>query len=330
MRILLALFLIVGIASANRLFSEQHYQNQFTNWMVRLDRAYDVFEFQDRYNAFKNNLDLIHKWNSQGHSTVLGVNHLADLSNEEYRNLYLGVKVDASRLPQQAASIKLNKVFAPVAASLDWRSSGAVGRVKDQGQCGSCWSFSTTGSIEGANQIATGNFASLSEQQLMDCSRDYGNEGCNGGLMDAAMKYVIAQGGLDTEESYPYTMSDSYTCKFNPANIGAKISSYIDVQRGSETDLAAKLNKGPVSVAIDASHSSFQLYKSGVYYEPACSSYNLDHGVLAVGYGTEGSSNYWIVKNSWGPNWGLSGYIWMAKDKSNHCGISSMASIPVV
>ncbi|EFA78427.1 cysteine proteinase 3 [Heterostelium album PN500] len=327
MRLLLAFFMIVGLAAGSRLFAEKHYQNQFTNWMVVQDRQYDAYEFRTRYSAFKDNLDFIHRWNAVNKETELGATVFADLTNEEYRAVYLGMNVDASNFAAQPAT--LDQVYQPVRSTLDWRNNGAVGRVKDQGQCGSCWAFSTTGAVEGAHQIATGNFVSLSEQQLMDCSRSYGNHGCQGGLMDSAMSYIVKQGGINTEESYPYEMRDSYTCKYNPANNGAKLSGYSNIKRGSEADLAAKLNIGPVAIALDASHSSFQLYKSGVFYDPACSSTSLSHGVLAVGYGTEGSSAYWIVKNSWGTRWGDAGYIWIAKDRNNHCGVATMSSIPI-
>eukprot|EP01113_Clastostelium_recurvatum_P029346 TRINITY_DN353_c0_g1_i3.p1 TRINITY_DN353_c0_g1~~TRINITY_DN353_c0_g1_i3.p1 ORF type:complete len:164 (-),score=48.64 TRINITY_DN353_c0_g1_i3:205-696(-) len=161
----------------------------------------------------------------------------------------------------------------------------------------------------------------------MDCSTAEGNMGCNGGLMDNAFKYIIKNGGIDSESSYPYTAKDG-TCHYNAANRAATLTTYTDVAKGNEEALATAVAKAPVSVAIDASHNSFQLYKTGVYYEPACSATRLDHGVLAVGYGADGSSNYWIVKNSWGTVWGQQGYIWMSKDRKNNCGIATSASYP--
>ncbi|OXK63657.1 C1 family peptidase, partial [Escherichia coli] len=187
-----------------------------------------------------------------------------------------------------------------------------------------------TGSTEAAHFLSTKNLVSLSEQNLMDCSRTEGNNGCNGGLMDDAFKYIISNKGIDTEESYPYQASTTYDCRYKAANSGATIASYKDVTSGSETALATAANDRPVSVAIDASHNSFQLYTSGVYYEPECSSSQLDHGVLVVGYGTDGSSDYWIVKNSWGTSWGQAGYIWMSRNRNNNCGIATMASYPTV
>jgi len=171
----------------------------------------------------------------------------------------------------------------------------------------------------------------LSEQNLVDCSETFGNQGCNGGLMDNAFNYVKANKGIDTESSYPYEAKDG-RCRFKKDKIGAEDSGFTDIPQGDEDALTAALaSVGPVSVAIDASQESFQFYKKGVYYEPNCSPTGLDHGVLAVGYGVDkDGGNFYIVKNSWGPDWGEKGYIRMARDKDNNCGIASAASYPLV
>jgi len=163
---------------------------------------------------------------------------------------------------------------------------------------------------------------------LVDCSVPEGNHGCQGGWMDQAFQYVIKNGGIDTEDSYKYTASGPNACHYNPSNRGATISGYQDVPSGSESGLQQASNGRPVSVAIDASHTSFQLYKSGIYYEAACNPKNLDHGVLVVGYGSDAQGDYWIVKNSWGSGWGMQGYINMARNKNNNCGIATAASYP--
>jgi cathepsin L len=250
-----------------------------------------------------------------------------DCSNLEFRARFNGMNVSVM-LPQM---IDTTEVDPKAPADWDWRTKGAVTGVKNQGQCGSCWSFSTTGSVEGIHQIKTGRLVSLSEQNLVDCSTPQGNMGCEGGLMDSAFKYIISNHGIDTEASYPYTATGPNTCRFNPANVGATISSYTDVASGSEAALLNSVANQPVSVAIDASHMSFQLYTGGVYYEPACSPTQLDHGVLAIGWGVDASSGspYWLVKNSWGVNWGIQGYIMMSRNRNNNCGIATMASFPI-
>jgi len=203
--------------------------------------------------------------------------------------------------------------------------------IKNQGQCGSCWSFSATGAIEGAVAIASNKLNSLSEQQLVDCSVSYGNDGCNGGLMDYAFEYVITNKGLTDEKSYPYTATGPNTCKASGKKLVSTISGYCDVAVDNDKALAAAVSVGPVSVAIEADQSCFQFYSSGIMSNSACGT-QLDHGVLAVGFGSSGSQQYWKVKNSWGTSWGEAGYIQLGRAVSGQpqgvCGILMAASYP--
>jgi len=278
-------------------------------------------EHDTRKEIFANNLKFIEKHNAEHalglHTYTVGINQFADLTNEEFVQQFTGFKA-MDNLPESPVEIVGERPD-----EIDWRQKGAVTPVKNQGQCGSCWAFSTTGTIEGAYFKKTGKLVSLSEQNLMDCSRQ--NYGCNGGNPYLALMFTISQGGIDTEESYPYEMRQGY-CRYDENNVGATITGARRIIQGSEEDLQNAIGEiGPVSVAIDAAHPSFQMYESGVYNEPYCSSYRLDHGVLAVGYGTENGQDYYIVKNSWGAQWGLGGYIKMSRNRNNNCGIATMA-----
>jgi len=259
---------------------------------------------------------------------TVGHNEFSDLTSQEFRARFNGLNI--TRIPKKSPRLGLVRSKVTIPDTWDWRTSGAVTPIKNQGQCGSCWSFSATGSMEGAWFISRKKLVSLSEQNLIDCSTAQGNEGCNGGLMDQAFQYVISNNGIDTEASYPYTATGPNQCQYSSSNIGATISSYKDIPSGSETALLSATYATPVSVAIDASHQSFQFYNGGVYNEPACSSTQLDHGVLSIGFGTYSSQAYWLVKNSWGTSWGMQGYIMMSRNLNNQCGIATAASYPSI
>ncbi|XP_035999433.1 cathepsin L1 isoform X1 [Fundulus heteroclitus] len=266
------------------------------------------------------------------HSYTLGMNQFGDMTNEEFVQIMNGYKPQTEGKLKKSLFMKPN--FLEVPSAVDWRERGYVTPVKNQGLCGSCWAFSATGALEGQQFRKTGTLVSLSEQNLVDCSGPQGNMGCNGGWMDWAFQYVMSNQGLDSEASYPYVGREQI-CQYNPDYNCANVSGIVDISRGSERALMdAVAAVGPVSVAIDAGHVSFQFYQSGIYYEPFCSSSRLNHGVLAVGYGFQKSlfsvDNYWIVKNSWGTSWGNNGYVYMAKDKDNNCGIATVASYPLV
>jgi len=214
--------------------------------------------------------------------------------------------------------------------SWDWRAKGAVTPIKNQQQCGSCWAFSTTGSLEGLNFINNGKLLSFSEQQLVDCSGSYGNEGCDGGWPFWALQYTAAN-GIELESVYPYTAQDG-TCQYNKANVVFTNAGYGNVTNYNEVAMETQLLIQPISVCVEADQSVFQLYTGGVITSASCGT-QLDHAILAVGYAsTSAGQNYWIVKNSWGPSWGQSGYVYIAKSNSTNsygvCGIAMNVAYP--
>jgi len=290
-------------------------------------------EHDHRFSIFKDNMEKIKKHNSNKNNTWwMGITQFADMTAEEFglhihKGCYHGAKKTTSPNPFTAKDAKNGT--APDA--VDWTSKGAVTPVKNQGSCGSCWAFSTTGAIEGRCQISTGTLTSLSEQDLVDCSK--ANNGCNGGLMDNAFAYVKKKGGICTEQEYAYKAKNELICHERwCATKAGKITGYKDVTPNSEKDLMAAVAEGPVSIAIEADQQTFQLYKGGVF-KGTCGD-ELDHGVLAVGYGEDGGDKYWKVKNSWGASWGEEGYIRMIRgvgtdDGEGQCGILKQPSYPI-
>lgn len=305
---------------------EQITDNGWQTWKLQHQKNYhDIYEEKVRYSIWQDNTRFIEEFNAKDRRTRLAMNHFGDMTNTEFRRMMNGYRMRNT----SAGSSFLKPLNFKAPDVVDWRTKGYVTPVKNQGECGSCWAFSTTGSVEGQHFRATGKLVSLSEQNLVDCSKVFGNDGCNGGLVDYAFEYIKENNGIDTEDSYPYTAQEG-TCNFNRDAVGATLSGYTDVYRNEVSLRDAVAANGPVSVAIDASHPSFQFYKSGVYYEPQCSSTTLDHGVLVVGYGSDNGEDYWLIKNSWGNGWGQEGYIWILRNYNNHCGVATQASYPLI
>jgi len=298
----------------------------FRHYVDAYDKHYTTDEFRDRYEAFRENLNGAGLNTNGGHETDL--NAWADLTPPEFREA-VGGKCSNFQAPSYGCNTYVPNAtyLSNLPGAVDWRDHNAVTPVKNQQKCGSCWSFSATGAMEGAWALATGNLVSLSEQQLLDCSESYGNNACNGGIMAEAFQYAKDH-GMCSEAEDPYEAAEGDCNGCDPV---VQISNCYNVRPGNQRELKAAVARGPVSVAIEADTSIFQFYSGGVLENPDCGT-NLDHGVLVVGYGEEDGKKYWLVKNSWGPNWGDSGYIKIGRSESESdpgvCGIAMQPVFP--
>jgi len=335
---LLGLLLLVSVASANP-FMDLVMQEWSTFKSTHRKLYEDPLEDKFRMKIYMENKAKVARHNAkavQGQFNYhLKMNKYGDMLHHEFATTMNGFKMTHANVSiphDMGATFLMPANVEKLPHNVDWRKQGAVTPVKDQGHCGSCWAFSTTGALEAQHFRKTGVLTSLSEQNLVDCSWSYGNHGCNGGMMDNAFLYIRDNGGIDTEESYQYEGNDDL-CRYNSRNKGAWDVGFVDIPQGDETALKFAIAIfGPVSIAIDAGHPSLQFYSHGIYREEECSEENLNHAVLAVGYGVDHETGqaYWLVKNSWGTSWGDGGYLKIARNQDNMCGVATIASFPLV
>ncbi|KAJ8984236.1 hypothetical protein NQ317_007468 [Molorchus minor] len=318
MKIILAL---VSLALAANAASDRTLWQDFKKTHGKTYRS--ALEETKRFAIFQDNLRKIEEHNKKfesGEKTYyLGVNQFADMSVKEFRETMLTPNITRP----MSGGLFTAKDAVEVPDTIDWNSQGAVAPVKDQGNCGSCWAFSTTGAIESAYYLKNNELVRLSEQNLIDCSTPYGNGGCDGGLMQYAFAYVV-DNGISTEETYAYAGLDE-SCQNKESFV--QISSYVDIEQSEETLKAAVASVGPVAVAIYVDDMMF--YLGGIFMENSCSK-DLDHELLLVGYGTSNGQDYWYLKNSWGTTWGELGFLKMARNADDLCGIADCAAYPVL
>lgn len=328
MKFLLASALVVALAQLS--VAKPSLSQQWSSFKFTHNKQYEnPTEEAHRLRIFQANLKKIELHNKGQHSWTMGVNQLADLTHEEYMQLNQLKVRELPKLKNFQYKMQKTKVEA---ADVDWRDQGYVTGVKDQGQCGSCWAFGAVASLEAAHMEAHGSLISLSEQQVVDCDTTDG--GCNGGWYDTAWQYVNGEGGIQTEADYPYTARDG-SCKADSNSFVAVVTGcnggpnrYCDNhgQDGSEANLVSALNDRPQAVAVDA--SPFQFYSGGILDPRSCSKTALNHAVTAVGYGSEGGQDYYIIKNSWGKSWGEAGYVRLIRGTDSHGGACGVAQYP--
>ncbi|XWS18489.1 hypothetical protein CRYUN_Cryun32bG0048100 [Craigia yunnanensis] len=333
MTLSIVLFFIFGTLASqamSRTLQEAVIANKHEQWMAHYGRVYENQSEKDRrFKIFKDNLEYIENFNNAGNRTYkLSINEFADLTHDEFLAARTGYKKRDNPTTTITTLFRYENLT-EVPTSLDWREQGAVTSVKNQGNCGCCWAFSAVAAMEGITQIKTGQLISMSEQQLLDCSTNGGNQGCSGGWMTNAFQYIMENQGLTTEENYPYEEMQG-TCSIGKAQAQLSgISSYEEVPSNDEEALLKAVTNQPVSVAIDGSERDFMLYSGGVF-SGDCGN-TLSHAVTIIGYGTsEDGTKYWLIKNSWGQSWGENGYMRIQRDVAPEglCGLAKKASYP--
>jgi len=295
---------------------------EFMEFTVKYNKAYtNLTEFTKRYEIFKRNFINILSVDESIGGYKVGITKFSDLSTDEFRTKFLTLKMKQGMCHQSKLHFLSELEYFEIDETLDWREKGGVSPVKDQGQCGSCWAFSAVAFLESQALVKNKQALLFSEQQLVDCDRETGDAGCGGGLMQSAFDY-IEQKGIEADSNYPYKGKEG-TCTYNKSIATTEVTNVKCYEGLSVDEIKKYLNTvGPLAIAVSA--HEFQMYDSGVL---SCTSNHLDHGVLLVGYGKEADQEYWVVKNSWGKNWGESGFIRISTKDGESCGIGEYVSM---
>lgn len=342
-KICLSIIVLIESIYAYDLENIQSMEKLWEEFKLKHNKVYaSKTEEKLRYTIWTGNVNYVLSHNKEATEKgfTLGLHHFCDLTQSEVSKLKFGLRLspeekqrlqnsNKTSIKKESTSILRAGRKLKLSKSVDWVAEGFVSEIKDQGTCGACWSFVSTGALESQLRIKNDEFTTLSEQNLIDCSVSYGNEGCDGGLMSQAFSYVHENGGMNPDSIYRYVGSIN-RCKFQKSKVVAKVAGYVNLPIDEDVLMEAVDTIGPIAVGIDADHTSFTLYKGGIYFESSCSSDNLNHAVLVVGYGTDNGKDYWLIKNSWGTAWGEDGYGRIARNRNNHCGIASLAGYPLL
>jgi C1A family cysteine protease len=320
-------FALIGLVAASQLHATK---DAFLSFQRKFKKTYaSQEEFSQRFQIFQENMKIAAEHQARNPKARFGVTKFSDLTTEEFSKLYLMPEADFKNKWVHPApknfTIRDNlRGPTPDRTNWDWSTKGYTTPVKNQGQCGSCWAFSATETIESQVYICTGKLPVLAPEQIVDCDTAGQDQGCNGGFPSGAYEYVQSAGGMDTEASYPYTAGESGeggNCAFDATKVAAKITGYKSVN--GESGLYTQLStSGPASICVDA--SSWQTYSGGVLTD--CGS-DVDHCVQLTGYANYNKQGaYWIVRNSWGTDWGENGFIWVAIGQ-DLCAIGDYATV---
>ncbi|XP_042896943.1 cathepsin K-like [Parasteatoda tepidariorum] len=330
---ILLLLLILPLVSNRLIVIRTGNDNLWDEYKKFYEKDYTPEEDRLRKPRWMESMKLMFDHNMAYHagqeSFHVGMNQFSDMDHEDFQNSLTGLENEMECKSNSSMTYSPPKTN-DIPTALDWNEKGYVTEVLNQGKCGACWAFCSVASLEGQLKRMTGKLVKLSEQNLIDCSNQAGNKGCEGGQMCRAFEYAAFAGGVDTSASYPLT-KETGACKYHEGRLGATVGGYLEIPYGDEDALLkAVALLGPVAAGVDGSTQHFRHYRGGIYDYDGCSNTTLNHAVTVIGYGTEMGTDYWLIKNSWGKSWGQGGFGKLVRNKNNQCGLASRAIFPVM